>query len=372
MPPIVCTLICNSWAAWKEARGIAGLASRLSRLLMEGNAVLGTFIAASTSAPHGNERRQAFSLPWAFELRSAPWISMAPSSEFSLQHLDEAAAPEDAYLPNPALAPLADAALVVQGGARLPVHSHVLSVASPVLLQAFAADAEAGGGGGGNRVSGRSSMAQPSMRSPRGCVPHLTKSSLLPNPGANVQEPVLLSTPFCGYPRREVALWLCFAYRPQWLTARNLGTCGALLPAAPPAQQLVQLAAAADACELAGVRQQALARLAGLFRCPGALRRADTNEIAKQLGEGALACLLAELARLSTHTTGEFTWSIPDFKVGPPACLHSASACQRAPALLSPCVGAPAPAPHTTSPPHLLTGALRLPCPLAALRGGAH
>lgn len=72
----------------------------------------------------------------------------------ALAGLDEAA-PQAFYLPNPALAQLCDACLVVEGGKRLPVHTQVLAMASSVLLEAFAAQSDAGGSADSARSSSR-------------------------------------------------------------------------------------------------------------------------------------------------------------------------------------------------------------------------
>eukprot|EP00887_Chlorella_sp_A99_P004061 scaffold11.g4061.t1 len=109
-----------------------------------------------------------------------------------LAELDEAA-PERFYMPTggQSFPSLSDASVEVAGGRRLPVHSHYLAGASPVLCEACAVQAE------GSVCAGARDVA----------------------------------TPFSDFSLLDVCAFLCFAYHPHEATPANLAACGSSLPA---------------------------------------------------------------------------------------------------------------------------------------------
>eukprot|EP00887_Chlorella_sp_A99_P004019 scaffold11.g4019.t1 len=198
------------------------------------------------------------------------------------------------------LTALCDAAVVVAGGRRLPVHSAYLATASPVLCEALAGQAE-------GQAEGR---------------------------------PRDLATPFSDFSLKDVCAFLRFAYHPHEATPANLAACGSSLPALLrlahqlqvdgllqavastignagadlSLEQLLGCINAADACQLDETSNAAVDELVHRMLAPGALAPADALAVSSQLGRESLVAVLNGVAHMArSRQPVLFSWSVQHF-----------------------------------------------------------
>lgn len=121
----------------------------------------------------------------------------------------DSTAPQAFYLgADEEFAALADATITVQGGWKLPVHSHILSLHSRVLKSVVAAVHE-----GGAVVSAATGCVARVACSP---VPQATHPPLV-----QVKDGVSIKEPFTTFPLQPVGALLRFMYQPEDACAQN-------------------------------------------------------------------------------------------------------------------------------------------------------